>query len=52
MKKLLYFFAAMFAAVIIGSCGQTDKGDGVDSDSIRIVAIRAGTGIFCRAGWQ
>ena len=36
MKKLLYFFAAMFAAVIIGSCGQTDKGDGVDSDSIRM----------------
>ena len=35
MKKLLYFFGCIALAAMIGSCGQTENGNGVDSDSIR-----------------
>lgn len=35
MKKLLYFLGSVVMAAMIGSCGQTENGNGVDSDSIR-----------------
>lgn len=35
MKKLLYFFGFVVLAAMIGSCGQTENGNGADSDSIR-----------------
>lgn len=34
MKKLLYFIGSVVIAGMIGSCGQTENGNGVDSDSI------------------
>ena len=38
MKKLVYLFAAMFAASIMLSCtGKTASSETVDSDSIEVV---------------